>query len=112
MRERGVRRAGPLTVGGPPPFRPSDSVETPVRLNRLETWATRHEEWARQHTDAAADEARDLARRIASLESWKVEAYSAIGQIKVRLTFVMMIVAGVSGVVASVLTAILMKVLG
>lgn len=111
MRGRGVRRSGPLTVSGPPPFRPSDSVETPVRLNRLETWATRHEEWARQHSDKAIDEARDLERRLASLESWKMEAYSAIGQIKVRLTFVMLIVAGVSGIVSSVVTALLVRIL-
>lgn len=98
-------------MAGPPPFRPSDSAETPVRLSRLETWATRHEEWARQHTDAAQDEARAIERRIAALESWKVEAYSAIGQIKVRLTFVMLIVAGVSGIVSSVLTAVLSRAL-
>lgn len=98
-------------MASPPPFRPSDSAETPVRLNRLETWATRHEEWARQHTDAAAEEAKDLSRRLSALESWKVEAYSAIGQIKVRLTFVMLIVSGVTGIVASVITAVLTRAL-
>ena len=52
---------------------------------------------------------RDVSRldaRVASLEGWKFEAYAAIGQIKVRLGFVMFLVGSIGGLVGAIIGAV------
>lgn len=102
-----------------PHFRPSTSECVEDKVRSVEDWVLRHEQWSsdaydRQHQD---DAMRD--RSIAALEAGqetaraeRVDIYTKIGQLRIRLSVLLAGASLLGGVVAAIATALLTKALG
>ena len=95
-------------MSSPPPFRPADNGDTPVRLGRLEQWALSSSEFTRQHLD----DYHKLVERVGGLELWKQEALIAIGSIRLKIGWVMFLVSALSAALTAILTAAISKAMG
>lgn len=93
-------------MSSPPRFRRGDGG-APDRLNVVEEYLARKEEFDRQQSAAVEKGIADLDARLSKLEGWKVDVLVFIGATKIRLGAVVFVAASL----ASLLTLAAAKVL-
>lgn len=83
-----------------PRFRPAENADTPTRVGRIEDYLGRREEWS----EAQMDRFVNLETRVASHDGKLSDLFAKVGEIRVRLGFIMLIAGGVGGLIAAVVT--------